>query len=367
MNSNPLCSTMPQSMHKQSANQRRRLRKGIDEQQHRKKALNLLREKRSIRYVADACSISKSTAGRIAHCLKKDDKAQLSCLLNPVDFHRGRRTVWHASQATQLNKKIKEAAENGFAVDASGMKFVLQQICNDGRRSYQHGAQSSAAIRTYRAKNRDISYRHTENMDADKLRAENHDRIESLAHRLREIATNHAGIFDNPLQIWNLDETHVNGEFGERVKGFSGVHSYHSGFTAVKKGPGRHMTAVIASAASGHLALLFVIASGVNVMQSWTTPLDKTSFTSDETGPHWLTNQEWLTGDVVIRCTENGSVTCRRYLSSLIKLIATIADLYSGHSPLSFCLTGTHRDECPSSKRTYARVRVLSRYARQNS
>ena len=38
------------------------------------------------------------------------------------------------------------------------------------------------------------------------------------------------------------------------------------------------------------------------------TPLDKTSFTSDETGTHWLTNQEWLPGDVVIRCTENRSV-----------------------------------------------------------
>ena len=268
MHSNSLCSTMPQSMRKQSANKHGRLRKGIDEQQNRKKALNLLQEKRSIRYVADACSIFKSTAGRIALCLKNDDKAQISRLLNPVDFHRGRRNVWHASGATQLNKKIREAAENGFAVDTSGMKFVLQQICNDGRRSYQYGAPSSAAIRTYRAKNRDITYRRTENKDAAKLRAENHDHIESLAHRLREIATNHGGIFDNPLPIWNLDEMHVDGEFGERVKVFSGSRSHHGGFTAVQKGSGRHMTAVIAAAASGHLAPLFLIAAGVNVMQS---------------------------------------------------------------------------------------------------
>ena len=150
------------------------------------------------------------------------------------------------------------------------MKFVLQQICNDGRRSYQHGAQSSAAIRTYRAKNRDTTYGRTEDKDAVKLRAENHDHMESLAYRLREISTNHAGIFDSPFHIWNLDETHVDGEFGERVKVFSGSHSHHGGFTAVQKGSGRHMTAVIAAAASGHLAPLFVIAAGVNVMQSWT-------------------------------------------------------------------------------------------------
>ena len=170
------------------------------------------------------------------------------------------------------------------------MKFVLQQICNDGRRSYLHGAPSSAATRTYRAKNHDITYRRTENKDAGKLRAENHDHIESLAHRLREIATNHARIFDNSLHIWNLDETHVDGEFGERVKVFSVSHSHHGVFTAVQKRSGRHMATFSAAAASGHLAPLFVIAAGVNVMQSWTTPLDKTSFTSDETGPHWPTN-----------------------------------------------------------------------------
>ena len=43
-------------------------------------------------------------------------------------------------------------------------------------------------------------------------------------------------------------------------------------------------------------------------MKSWVRLLDKNILVDEEIGSHWLTNTEWLSGDVVIRCTENDSV-----------------------------------------------------------
>ena len=65
------------------------------------------------------------------------------------------------------------------------------------------------------------------------------------------------------------------------------------------------MTAVIAASASGHLAPLFIIAAGGYVMESWLKPLDKKVFVNEATGPHWLTNTEWLASDVSICCMKN--------------------------------------------------------------
>ena len=67
------------------------------------------------------------------------------------------------------------------------MKRTLQQICADGREGYMHGLTSDAAIRTYRAKNRGMTYRKTENKDAAKIKAENFDHVNSLAGRFKDV------------------------------------------------------------------------------------------------------------------------------------------------------------------------------------
>lgn len=118
--------------------------------------------------------------------------------------------------------KINEAAENGFAVHIAGMKFLSQQICDHRKRSYKNGSLSGAAIRIYRAKNRHITYRRSENKDAEKLRADNYKHMEKLAHGLQEISKKQHGIFGNPLHTCNLGEAYVDGKFSERVKVFSG-------------------------------------------------------------------------------------------------------------------------------------------------
>ena len=102
------------------------------------------------------------------------------------------------------------------------------------------------------------------------------------------------------------------------------------------------MTAVIAASASGKCAPLFVIAAGKNVMDSSTKPLQEQDFTNMDKGPHWLTNEDWLPGDCVIPCTENGSVDkntmpfvvehINRYIRQFVRRHQPIVLLLDGHS-----------------------------------
>lgn len=167
---------------------------------------------------------------------------------------------------------------------------------------------SDAAVRTYCALNRDLTYRRTENKEAAKQNAENFVHVQSFEQRLREVGKRHPGIFDDPNRLWNMDETQVDGEFGHRRKSFSSASSNHGGYSVVRKGSGKHLTAILNVSASGQLAPLFAIAAGKSVMVSWTRPLPKVSFVDDEGVPHWLADQGWMPNDTVVRCTKNGSV-----------------------------------------------------------
>lgn len=66
-------------------------------------------------------------------------------------------------------------------------------------------------------------------------------------------------------------------------------HSHYDKFTAVRKVSGKRMTAVKGAAGFRHLAPLFVIAAGVNVIEFWIKQLDKKAIVNDATGPHWKT------------------------------------------------------------------------------
>ena len=193
-------------------------------------------------------------------------------------------------------------------MDVSGVKTALTNICADGRNSYAGEIPSNAAIRTYRAFNRDITYRKAESKETAKFRGENFDHVNKFKQCLHEVEKRHPGIFDDPDRIWNMDEAHVDGEFGHRRKVFRSAQSHHGGFQPVQKGSGKHLTAVITASASGKLVPLFSIAAGKNVIEAWLKPLPAESYTSKAGIPHWLTQPGWMPGDCVIRCTENGSV-----------------------------------------------------------
>ena len=103
-----------------------------------------------------------------------------------------------------------------------------------------------------------------------------------------------------------MDETHVDGEFVHRKKRFSSSKFHHGGFISTQKGSWKHLTAVLVVSASGHLAPLFAIAAGKNVMDAWSYPLLEEFFKSLNGVPHYLAEHGWLHNDSFIRCTGNG-------------------------------------------------------------
>ena len=208
------CGSMPLSLRRQAAQQQQSLLKASQEKKTREKAVPLLAQGRSVRHLAHFCKMSKSTVGRLSKSIRQNDKDNLLKLLNLADNAVGRITVWKPEEAIELNIRVKYAAENGFAVDVGGMKRTLQQICADCREGNMHGVPSDATIRTYRAKNINLTYRKTKNKDAAKIKAENFDHVNSLAEHLKDVEKKDPGIFENPLHVWNIDETHVDGEFG---------------------------------------------------------------------------------------------------------------------------------------------------------
>lgn len=95
------------------------------------------------------------------------------------------------------------------------------------------GIPSMDALRSWRAKNRDISYRKEENNSAAKLRDECLDHVATIAIALQEIEEKHGVIFHDADRVWNMDETSICTEAGKVVKVLSGVHNHHGGFTGV--------------------------------------------------------------------------------------------------------------------------------------
>ena len=207
-----------------------------------------------------------------------------------------------------LNNKIKSASLHSFSVDKNTIKATLQNLVADGRPGYKNSTPSDAAIRTYRALNLYITYRKAENKDAAKLGVESSEHVNTFDKRLADVEKRHPGIFHDPRRLWNMDETHVDGEFGRRIKTFTDASSHHGGFKSVHKGSGKRVTAVLAASVSGHITPLFCIAAGKYIMEDWIKPLPRTFFKHENGASHWLAESGWLRSECVLRCTLNGSI-----------------------------------------------------------
>ena len=127
-----------------------------------------------------------------------DDTETLDKLMNPGNHCRGLHTAWRAAEAAAMNNRIKFTAENGLTGDVFTLKKFAEKIAAHSRTSYANGTPFDAAIRTYRAQNRDLTYRRGENKDAMKLKAKNFRHVSSFSNCLKSIAYRHPGIFGDP-------------------------------------------------------------------------------------------------------------------------------------------------------------------------
>ena len=64
-----------------------------------------------------------------------------------------------------IKQRMKYASARGFALDKDMMRTIMARIAADGRDGYKTvtGLPSGDTIRAWRARNRDVTYRHAEN------------------------------------------------------------------------------------------------------------------------------------------------------------------------------------------------------------
>lgn len=105
----------------------------------------------------------------------------------------------------------RECATRGFALDQNALKRVMSKVAADGRSAFRGkgGAPSDNAIRAWRARNRDITFRKAENKNAAKLHAERFEHVESFDKSLWSVSEKHSCIFDDPVNLRNMDETAI--------------------------------------------------------------------------------------------------------------------------------------------------------------
>ena len=206
------------------------------------------------------------------------------------------------------------SARRGLAADNAELKSLMARIANDGRpRNFKSGVPSPDAIRSFRARHPEMRFRKSESKATVKLSGENYDHVSTYATVLKEVKSDYPAIFDHGDYVWNMDETHVDGEFGKRKSVYSPADSHHRGFVATKKhgGDGRHVTVVLAVSASGKKAPPFFIVESKRNMSNWYYKLEKEEYKISSGQLSVLTEDGWFPSDACVIMAEKGSMETR--------------------------------------------------------
>jgi len=336
---------MPLSMRRQAALEKSRAQRDQFNKEQRQKAVSMLRSGITPPNVRSITSLKQSKFYRLAKAVRNNDETTLRKMLAPEDNRGGRPVVITKEENVMLKDDIKIAAERGCGITHSKMMEVMGSIASDGRVGFrtESGLPSPWAIRGWRARNRDMTFRHPENKEVAKLRAECFSHVNSLVRALKNVAADYPGIFDSPSRLWNVDETKVSSEFGERQKVFGSANTHHGGSIASRvAGGGKHVTAVIAISAAGAIAPPFLIVAGKNKMSNWFDPLLETEVNQKSgglqaVGLSWLKDPNWFPEDAHISMSDNGSME-KRLISFAVDHIARAARKSISPSD-TFCLT----------------------------
>lgn len=85
-------------------------------------------------------------------------------------------------------ERIISVANRGFAIGVPEMRAIQGQITADGHKSYANELPSEDSIRSFRSRNRTLTYRRPEHKDIVKLRARNVEHVLTLKEELEIIA-----------------------------------------------------------------------------------------------------------------------------------------------------------------------------------
>lgn len=190
----------------------------------------------------------------------------------------------------------------------------MARIAADGRRGWKNGIRSDDAVRSFRSRHREITYKKVEDKNASKLRAENRDHVGTFFIALKQIEILHPGLVKDPDRVWNVDETKVDATEAGFRKAFCASSGHHGGFSATSSTSGvdKHITAVVAVSASGRKSTPFFIVAGQRHMSKWTDALLNTTASSSISPAlkqyDKYVKPEWFPNDGFVKMTTNGSM-----------------------------------------------------------
>ncbi len=102
----------------------------------------------------------------------------LEKMLCPSTYKRGASTVLTSEEEAMLTERLFYAGKRGFAVGKDTLKSLMSQIASDGRSSWKDGVPSEGAIRAFRARHRETTFKNAEKKDRSKFRKESFDHVE---------------------------------------------------------------------------------------------------------------------------------------------------------------------------------------------
>ena len=117
-------------------------------------------------------------------------------------------------------ERLLFAARRGFAGDVMDLKRLMAECVILNGTPYNNGLPSHEAVRAFRSKHRQISFRSHERKDLAKVKGENYEHVDTFFRILEGVEHDIQGILRNGDRLWNMDETAVDTEYGKKPVSF---------------------------------------------------------------------------------------------------------------------------------------------------
>ena len=111
----------------------------------------------SLRKISAATGISKSVFGELKELLRAKDDDTISDMLRTNG--PGRKPVLSEEEERMIVNLLCFAAGREFAVDHDGIKRIMAHVALDGRRGWRNNLPSDDAVKAFRARHREITFR----------------------------------------------------------------------------------------------------------------------------------------------------------------------------------------------------------------
>lgn len=305
---------MPKSIRKMSKESRQKKERDSQNGKARQEALEMLKRGLTLRQVVSQSGVSMGTMSRINKARKMSDMCALHTLLHPEENPAGRRLAISSTAEKVIVDKLLIAASRGFAVDKMQLKRLCGEVAESQGRPFKSGIPCDEWIASFRARHTDrLTFRAHQCKEIAKLAAEsNVAHVASYKDVLEKVFLRHPAIQKDPRLVWNMDETAVTGELGEKKKVFTSSKSNACGYRATEgKGIGKHLTAVLIANADGKVLPPFFVFEGKKEMKAWFAPLVDMNERQlkDPLGErYWFSKEGWFPKDAFTIGTANGSM-----------------------------------------------------------